>query len=284
MTLSDLLQIGDEVVFKVDPERRAWTNTYDDVRDGTIGVVCGFHDAIIYRGRIRVYRHTPGTYHSKGAVSVWLPDGRVVPGDYSITMVDQDEERRRNIAMRDEDGVLRDNDVRLGDLPATKFWEHDKVRANFPGHESLEMTIASISYGNMYGHRNDGSPYPFYEVSFAEGGTTSAEECWLELIERGNVWKYYNDQPLTFADIKEEAGFFQLVGQTEEVRNPRTNFYTWEKDEVLEAIKNGIVHGFTVSGGFFGSGPSIQAIRFNDSDLGRRVAQATLAGFDLTPA
>ncbi|HET8575344.1 MAG TPA: hypothetical protein VFM02_04235 [Candidatus Paceibacterota bacterium] len=280
--LSELLQIGDEVVFKVHPEMRAWTDTYKDVPDGAKGVVCGFYDAVIYEPRVPVLVHPPGVYHRKGAVSVWLTDGRIIPGGYSIEMADKNEEKRRDAALRDADGVLRTPQVRLGDLPATKFWEQDKVRVRFPNKWGEEvMVVDRIDYHHMHEGR-DGSPYPFYGVRFLSGGGPSAAESWMELIERGNVWRYYHDQPLLFADLTEEASFFQLVGQTEEVRNPKNNLYSWTKDEVLDAIKNGIVHGFSVSSGFFGSGPRINARRFKDEVLGERVARATLEGFGIT--
>ncbi len=282
MILSELLQIGDEVMFKVDPERRAWTDTYKNVPDGTIGIVSGFYDAVTYIPRVPVLVRQPGVYHCKGAVSIWLRDGRIVPGDWSIEMVDKDEERRRDAAMRDASGLLREKYVRLGDLPETKFWEHDKVRVRFP-HDGIEheMTIGRIDYHQMHEGRSDGSPWPFYGVNYSAGVSTTAEESWIELIERGNVWKYHNNQPLSFADLKEEASFFQLVGQAEEMRNPTNGLYSWTKDEVLAAIKVGTVHGFSVSSGFFGSGPHINAQRFKNEELGKRVAQATLKGFGL---
>lgn len=283
MTLTELLQIGDEVIFKVDPERRAWTNTYDDVPDGTIGVVCGFYDAVHYVSRVQSFGQEPGVYHRKGSVSVWLSDGRTVPGDWCINMVDDEERQRRDALYRDERGVFqRDKDqVRLGDLPSTLFWEGDKVRVRFPDGEEHEMTVGNIDYHHMHQKRNDGSPWPFYNVNYERGGSTSAEESWIELIERGNVWKHFNGEPLVFADLKEEANFFTIIGQTEEVRNPETELYSWTKDEVLAAIQAGTVHGFSMSSGFFGSGPSISAQRFLDEDLGRRVAAETLKGFSV---
>lgn len=282
MTLTELLQIGDEVVFRVDPERRALTDTYKDVPDGTKGIVCGFYDAVIYESRVPVRVYQPGVYHRKGAASVWLRDGRVVLGDGSIEMVDKGQEKRRDAALRDADGVLRTEQVWLGDLPETKFWEQDKVRVCFPHDGSEhEMIIGRIDYYSMHKHRNDGSPWPFYDVMFVGGGQTKAEEPWIELIKRGNVWKYYNNQSLAFTDLREEASFFELIGQTEEMRNPANGYYSWTKDEVLEAIRNGTVHGFSVSSGFFGSSPHINAQRFKDEALGQRVAKATLEGLGI---
>lgn len=212
MTFSQILQIGDKVVFNVDPERREHTNTYDNIPDGTVGVVCGFYDAVIYCSRVPVFIEQPGVYHRKGAVFVWLPDGRIIQGGHSIKMVDEEERRRRDTAMRDERGILKHTMVRLGDLPPTNFWESDKVRVRFPDKRGeREMVIHSIEYDYIHKCRADGSPWPFYNVKSAESGSTTAEESWIELIERGNVWNYYNNQPCSFADIKEEANFFALL-------------------------------------------------------------------------
>ena len=283
MILSEVLRIGDEVILKVDSERRIWTDTYKDVLDGTKGVVCGFFDAVIYVPRVPVLSEKPGVYHQKGSVSIWLPDGRIVPGDWSVEMVDRDEERRRSAAIRDKNGLIRTTQVRLGDLPPTKFWEKDKVYVHFPNDE-YAGTIGRIDYNFMHKHRDNGSPWPFYDINLTQGGTMSAEESWIELVERGNVWKYYHDEPLTFTDLKEEADFFQLIGQTEDVCNPKNNLYSWTKEEALEAIRNGLAHGFTAGSSFFtgfGGRPHLNAKRFKNEELGKRVAQATLEGHGL---
>lgn len=280
MTLRDVLLIGDPVVFEVDRETRYWTDTYASVPDGTTGVVCGFYDAVIYQGRTEVYSREPGAYYMKGAESVWLSDGRVIPGNGHVKLVDKNEESRRYAAVRDENGALRTQYTRLGDLPSTSFWEEDKVLVQFPGDSiAEEATISRIDYGSMHKQRNDGSPWPFYSVQMSRGGNTSAEESWIELRERGPVYKYYHHEPLSFDDIEQEARFFMLLGHTEEVRNPANDLYSWTKDEVVGAIKDGSAHGFSVWSGLFGNRPSVGAIRYNDEDLGRRVAQATLAGF-----
>lgn len=282
MTPSELLQIGDEVIFRIDSETRDFTDTYDNVPDGTKGVVCGFYNAIIYYGRTNVLITPPGAYYQRGAVSVWLPDGRTVPGNYHIEMVDREEETRRSLSMRDANGLLHAEMVRLGDLPPTPFWESDKVLVHLPNHGDEMMTIGNIEYRSMYACRNDGSPWPFYSVHWETGGTTSAEESWIELLERGPVWKFYHGEPLTFSDLKEEATFFESIGHSEEVRNPANSLYSWNLEEVIAAIQDGTVHGFRMSPGLFRSRPSISARRFKDVDLGRRVAQATLEGFGVS--
>ncbi|MCA9357402.1 hypothetical protein H6784_04195 [Candidatus Nomurabacteria bacterium] len=285
MTLTELLRIGDKVVFKVSPDNRQWADTYSNVPDGTVGVVCGFYDAVMYESRVQVLANEPGVYHRKGAVSVWLADGRIVPGGYSVEMVDKEEEKRRDALYRDERGIFcRNKDqVRLGDLPPTTFWEGDKVRVRFPSEaEVQEMTIQGIDYHQMHEKRCDGSPYPFYRVGFQDGRSIAAEESWIELIERGNVWKYYHQEPLAFDSLKDESVFFTMIGRTEEVRNPETDNYRWTLDQALKAIKEGLGHGFTNWMIPFSNNQRISVIKFLDEDLGSRVAAETLKGFEVT--
>lgn len=281
MTLPELLEIGDEVVFHVDPQTRNWTTTFRDIPDGTKGTVCGFEDAIIFAPRVPAFEHTPGVYHQRGAVSVYLPNGRIVPGSGAVQLVDQAEEKRRDSALRDERNILRTPKVRIGDLPPTLFWEQDTVRVRFPNNpDACEMVIVGIDYSFMHKIRDDGSPYPFYRVMFPKNNSImSAAESWIELVEQGNVRKHYHGQRLSFSDVQEEADFARLVGKTEEVRNPKSGLFRWTKEEVLDAIRAGHVDGFVSSNGFFRSGVNISARRFHDAELGARVAQTTLEGF-----
>jgi len=57
--------------------------------------------------------------------------------------------------------------------------------------------------------------------------------------------------------------------------------YTWTLKEMLIAIRDGKVDGFTADRGIFGMSTDIHhwAYRFNDRELGERVRQATLEGF-----
>lgn len=285
-----MLRVGDEVVFEIGPEARIWhSDVYRNIPDGAKGVVCGFYDAILYYGRTGSGARKQGVYHHKGAVSVWLPDGRIVPGDCHVQMVDKDEEKRRDVAMRDERGVLRHEEVRLGDLPSTQFWEEDRVTVRLPnrrgGVNEEEAVVARIDYGSIHKRRDGGSPWPFYDLRLWGGGVgASAEESWMTLVERGPVWKFYHGEPIGFASINEEAKFFDLIGRTEEVRNPANGLYDWTEEEAIGAIRSGIGHSISVSISFLGSDSRISVKRFRDGDLGQRVARATLERFGLTSA
>lgn len=47
--LSHVAQIGDKVVINIYPELRSYCNEYDNVPDGTTGIVCGIRDVVIYQ-------------------------------------------------------------------------------------------------------------------------------------------------------------------------------------------------------------------------------------------
>lgn len=280
MTLDELLEIGDEVVFKVDPQTRNWTNTYDNVPDGTKGVVCRIHDAIMYYGRTLVFVYAPGVYHKKGGTTILLPDGRLIPGNYSVTMTDQVEQKRRDALKRDERGVFQEKYTRLGDLPPTPFWEEDKVLVH--RHDGdMEFVVKHIRYHQLHERNDDGSSCNAYEVHHAKGWQTGASADTMELIEHGNVWKYHHGESLSFKTLEEEAAFFTTIGRTEEVRNPKSGLYHWTLEQALQAIRDGIGHGFTHGIIPFANVPKISVKRFLDEDLGRRVADKTLKGFNV---
>ncbi len=120
-----------------------------------------------------------------------------------------------------------------------------------------------------------------YDISnkLGAGWNTWANEDEIELVERGPIWKHYHNEPIVFADIEEEANFFTTIGETEEVRNPATGLFEWSKDEILDALRKGLVHGITNSSGFFGAKQFLMARRFRNEELGARVAKYTLEGF-----
>lgn len=103
----------------------------------------------------------------------------------------------------------------------------------------------------------------------------------LKLIERGPVWKFYHNEPLSFSSLKDEARFMQRIGQYSEVRNPANRLYVWTLSEALEVIRTGYAHGINVKSGVLTDTKRTQVIRFWDEDLGHRVAAETLKGFGI---
>jgi hypothetical protein len=293
--IDDLLNVGDQVIVNIDKESREWG--YNPCPDGAKATVLGFSE--ITYGRIGNCGLKPGVYVNRSWARIRLEDGH----EYAewtgrLELCDQDEYARRMEEFRQRQAENSDNfstDEFLRDLPETPFWEGDFVHVsrrsaisvvydNIPPEQEPEtFQVIGIDYGKLDSKTVAESKYPVYKISDKIGGGwhTSASEDEMELAERGPVWKYYHNEPIKFSSLAEEAAFFGLIGETMEVRNQASGLYRWTKEEVLDAIKAGLVHGFSLDGGFLGGAPSIRAIRFKNEELGKRVASATLEGFNM---
>ena len=297
ITLEQFIKLGDRVIVSIDPEKRHWIKVKHE--DGTIGEVVGFKQYDNYVCRVHNFGTKPGIYSQRGMPLVRFADRT---GDYfsasDIAFEDPTlyEQRKRERTARgglDTDDEYS-NTTRIGDLPETPFWEGDIVTVhsehwggNF-GAPCVEcetpavLKVDSINYSDRHGEHT-------YSVSgkYATGHTTGqirAGKEELKLVERGNLWRHYNSEPLVFADIQEEILFNMQLHKVHEVKNPlRNDWYLWTRAEALTAIREGRADGFNVSQGFFGSGPSIRVQRFDDRDLGERVRAETIAGWATTP-
>ena len=308
--IDDLLKVGDEVTITIPKENRDWG--YNPCPDGTKATVLGFSE--IYYGRINNCCLKPGVYVNRAWVKLLFDvsaasfvgvDHGPHHTEYSgrLELTDKDEYERRLAEFRKMQEENPNNWRReefIRELPETPFWEGDKVRVRArlaltvvtgempPEQDPTIFTVIGINF-----HQLDetimGKNYPAYNISdkLGSGWHTSASEDDMELVERGNVWKFYHNEPLHFTDIKEEASFFLMLGHYDEARNPKTGYYSWTKEEVLEAIQNGIAHSFSLGRGIFefiwDPPTRITAYKFRNEELGKRIAQATLSGFGLVP-
>ncbi len=223
--------------------------------------------------------------------------------DFSIPLVDQDEVKLRlqnewrtpvveeKTISRHEQTVKLLNIQRIGDLPDTMAWEGDRITSDRPA-------LAQM------GQRHDGKPvhmrvhminykwvphephtyminWHFDETGeYAGMGSTYISDTDIKEVVRGNVWKHYNGQPLSFASLQEEVGFAHDMFMTEEMVNPKDNLYRWTKDEALQAIQDDYAHGFTMGGALMSPG-QISLYRFKNNDLAQRVRQEVLQGFNM---
>jgi len=201
--------------------------------------------------------------------------------------------KNKTITMHIQEDHLR-RTIRIGDLPETKFWEGDIVRPVNGGHvyhgdNIAERRIYNIDYRwaedtNTH-HQGEGSydiDWVYPNGEYAGCGSSHAWDSDMELVRRGNVWKYFNNEPLSFRDIREEVGFMHGIRQVVEVRNPENNLYSWDKDSALKAIQDGIADHFKLMNGLFGAGSRESVYKCLDLDLGARVRKATLEGFGLS--
>lgn len=297
--IDEVLQVGDEVTITIPEENRKWG--YNPCPDGTKAKVVGFSE--IAYGRIDNCGLKPGIYTNRAWTKLLLEDGREHTELSSrLKMVNNAEYEQRDKEWRKENTSksFQERKEFLRDLPETPFWEGDKVRVRArsaltvctsempPKRDPDIFVVVGINYAYLNDRTKVGTKYPAYTISegFGAGWHTSASEDDMELVERGNVWKFYHDEHLSFSDLREEAQFFMMLGHSEEVRNPKNGLYKWTKEEVLEAIKNGIVHGFTLGHGLFefvwDPPTRLSAYRFRDENLGRRLARSILQGFGIS--
>jgi len=275
--LGELLRIGDTVTVKIAQENLDWG--YGRDIHGKTATVLSF--GTIDYGYVHNYGKLPGIYENKSWVNVEV-DGKEhhVSSCFLVCEASGDREYVEG--------------VRLRDLPETKFWPGDTVQ--FVGDEDWlveegPVVVRSIDYRWIGKTCNDNvTPMPINNLQLNTGGTCAVRCDQLELIERGNVFKYYNDLPLEFEDLREEAEFYASLGHTEEVRNPATSLFSWPDarrngkhfpEEALQAIRDGIGHGIKAGHDFFGNKMRVSVYRFKDEELGKRVAEATLKGFEL---
>ena len=274
--IGEMIQIGDKLSVVI--ENREWG--YNPCKDGTIVEAIGFSE--MSNGRTN---GTPGIFVNHSWVKIKDENGKEwYEWSDRLSLLDpKEQEKRENIYRETENKDVFKKKIR--DLPETTFYEDDVVTF-----EKIDLgykfTIKSINYNYI---NNDGTlskcddgvtDMPIYSITKEGYGYTSVREEDLKLVKRGNIWNYYNGKPVKFDSISEEAEFAMKLGKYKEVRNPKCNLYSWTKEEVLEQIKNGNVHGFIGHNGLFGAGGlTISAILFNDADLGKRVAEKTLQGF-----
>lgn len=169
---------------------------------------------------------------------------------------------------------LLDRYERTGDVPETPFWELDIV-----GFEGQRYRIRSIDY-NRWGPEK-AHCYSMEEISdkneYMNSGSTTVEPNELFLIERGNLWKELHGEPTHFHTLEEEISFEYGMGRSTEVRNLENDRYQWSLEEVLKAIEDDIVDGFTDGSVLFSA---YRARRFENRDVGERLRKKTLARFN----
>lgn len=259
-----MLEIGDQIIVQVAKENREWG--YNPAPDGTKGMILDF-------GRIANPRYglfagqKPGIYLNRYHAKVSL-DGSATLMLSSTHFRSPDAERRENPSPEE-----RKKKDFVGELPETPFWEGDKVDP------------INYAWGPVFVHK----------INYLENAITyELSETWperkpvarvffdsgLRLVERGWVWKHYHDEPIAFPDLQSEGNFHMQLGLAEQIICPETKHYGWPTlESVLKGIEDGLGHAFTASRGFFGGPLSHAVYRYNDEELGKRLADKVLSEF-----
>jgi hypothetical protein len=228
----------------------------------------------------------PGRYLCNGGgIIAWDNGGHDMTGASDLRWY-ADHEATDEIRRQDNQwNAAFDVDQWVAPLPELPFWEHDLVRDKTGrvifGGDGL-LRIACIKYNHWGEKRTDGSEMSLYDVEapYGRSGRTWTANENLELVERGNVWKWFNArETIVWKDLKQEADFHKWLGACDEIRNPKTGFYTWNLRDIFPALELGTIDAPSVSNGFFGVGSVTHCYKFHDRDLGERVRAAAIIGF-----
>jgi len=303
--LNHILRAGDRVRMRMSSDSRGFG--VKGVEDGTLGTVTGryrAHGIIVARYPKSSFRE-PGVYSIDGTImvkwdeypnpldaisddfnrvpAVWLEPADSFRKEYKERYATEWPVRLANGEYDPDFNILKegdklDNIERTGDLPETPFWELDIVF-----YQGKRYRIHHIDY-NQWGPERRHC-YSMEEVDennvYMRSGMTTVEPDDLTLVERGNVWKEAHGEPLSFHSLEEQTSFEINMGRSDEVRNPLTNLYHWTKEDVLQALRDGIVDGFHVGDTF---DKRITARKYHNKEFGDKLRHATLVGFDLIPA
>jgi hypothetical protein len=296
IVLEQFIQLGDRVIVNIDPEKRHWVKISHV--DGTVGTVVGFKQYHDYVARFNNFGKVQGVYSKRGLPLVRFEDRT---GDYfsahDLAFKNPTLKEKRSAERIARGGLAADEEysstTRISDLPETPFWEHDIVTVHSHkwggdfGAPYSECETPAVLKIDSINYDDDGNHTYSVSGMYASGhtiGQIRADKKELKLVARGNVWRYYNDEPLIFADLKEEIGFHRSLGKIQTLRNPlRNSYYLWTMSEALAAIRDGRGDAFSHAQGFFGGHSRIEIKRFEDRDLGERVRATTIEGWKDTP-
>lgn len=285
-----LILIGDICTINVDKESRSWGNGLPP--NGTEVEVVGYEE--IDYGYTDNFGRDPGIYENRS----WL---KVKGLDYSISSCFLDlpkvVQAKRVKECQDWHAHSRSSSghgapyetqrVRL--LPETPFWPGDMVelKVKHPSFDQKTVFVYKIHYYDLTRKTNNGSPWPAYDITpdWPGGSWTSPRtENELSLLQRGNVWKHYHEEKIDFpGGLVEEASFAALLGHSWDVRNPKTEVFVWDLDEALEAIQSGLGDSLEIRRGSFFSNRhsySHRVYKYRNEELGKRIANTTLQGFN----
>jgi hypothetical protein len=288
----NVMRVGDEVIFNRGEDYYAQKG--DPVKDRTKGVIVGKNRVLHYSPRIGSYSaRKPGIYEiDRGAIVEWEDGTTSSPNMWKVSMTDKAEYNRRLSdarAERNTEGhdVVDDrleNRTFIADLPVTRAWERDFIKFTFRGRSEFEYGIVqSIEYDDVSSDR-----ITTYRVQCVnkyrqvEGGTTYVRENMLEVVERGNVYRYFNGEPTFFLSLKDEAQFFIDLGHLQSIpfQQERSVTYSWDVDDAVAALETGEVDLLVGDDGPFAYGRMrINVYKFNDRVLGERMRQASLRMF-----
>ncbi len=168
------------------------------------------------------------------------------------------------------------------ELPDTPFWEDDIIEV----YDGRRGTISTIDYHDFVESSAD---HPVYSVRFSNSGYGERFHARsLDLVERGNVWRYHHGEEIDFENATEEATLHHRLSLVTGVANPDTRNFSFTWNEAVQALRNGeadmIWQDWAVA--IEDPGYSVACYTMDDPVAGERCRTAFLAQIDMedTPA
>lgn len=153
----------------------------------------------------------------------------------------------------------------LRELPETPLWEDDVVEV-YDGRRGYVSTI-----DHLEAERDPASEVPIYTVKFAVGSEKFHLRS-LDLVERGDVWKFYNGHELHFESAANEANFYHRISHVTSVRNDDDSIWTFPWQQAVEALESGkadmIWHDWSVP--LNDPGYNVSCYTIDDPEVGER--------------
>lgn len=196
--LKGFLRLGDEVYFAA--SERIPENIYE--------VICYSER---YFGRTNYFKIRPGKYLDNGSVILRSKfDGKIMSAFcHYLELVNENDERLSEFLESSEE-KSREHLIFVRDLPDSLFWEGDFVKSSFEPDEVY--VVDEIDYSFLSIKAVNGRDYDIYKISKRNDSRVKmAKESSLELIERGNIWKFFHGGILEFSCAAEEQKFNQFI-------------------------------------------------------------------------
>jgi hypothetical protein len=168
--------------------------------------------------------------------------------------------------------------VLVRELPDTQFWEDDIVEV-FDGRRGCVSFIDFDALERPVGDQ------PVYHVRMV--GRQSNERFHaraLDLVERGDVWRFYHGEPLEFGSAADEASFHHRISHVTSVANVAHDTMAFSWDQAVEALRTGdadmIWHNWAVPSA--DPGYSVNCYTIDDPEVGERCRLEFLELLDTT--
>lgn len=231
-------------------------------------IITGFRPLIV--DRFHGYERTPGVYQDRQFVSLASEDGFQCDGvrNHGVLRHYSDKVAKAR-GLRPKSA----SPLRIRDLPDTGFWEGDLVRLP----DRSEVFVTAIDYmpyvlGSLLEH---GQLQPFVvnekflPVRIQRQTNRGTEQrtivsgrfvrrAGLELVSRGNAWRYHAGETLTFSTLDEEIRFHLMNGWFTYCDRTHTT-----AQKALQCVQRGEADGF------FSTGGSLQFKEFHSVKLTR---------------